>query len=70
MPRKTSRIPTMSHIPANETARGRIERREMPPLERAAVKGSVRVVFWGLRLYIVVMLALVIVGFARGTIGG
>lgn len=35
-------------------------------LTRAQLKGWVRVVFWGLRVYIVVMIALVAIGFARG----
>ncbi|MCY0895391.1 MAG: hypothetical protein OWS03_03685 [Alicyclobacillaceae bacterium] len=37
-------------------------------LERAKVKGSVNVIFWGLRIYIVAMVVLVIIGFTRGTI--
>ncbi len=59
----------MSRIAMKQATHGRIERRRVTPLERATVKGSVQVVFWGLRLYIAVMLILVIVGFARGTIG-
>lgn len=38
------------------------------PLERAHVKGWVRTSFWALRIYILVMLVLVVVGFAKGTI--
>jgi len=45
------------------------EPQELPvTLTRAKVTGLVKGVFWGLRLYIVVMLVLVIVGFARGSI--
>ncbi len=42
----------------------------MAPVEltKAQVKGWVRVVFWGLRVYIVVMIVLVAIGFARGQI--
>lgn len=29
-------------------------------------KGSIKVAFWGLRIYIVVMLILVVIGFTRG----
>ena len=36
------------------------------PLKKIVPKGSIRVVFWGLRIYIVAMLVLVIVGFAHG----
>ncbi|MDA8194435.1 MAG: hypothetical protein M0Z53_10615 [Thermaerobacter sp.] len=36
------------------------------PLTRIAPKGPIRLVFWGLRAYILVMLALVAIGFARG----
>ena len=35
-------------------------------LSRAPVQGWVQVTFWGLRIYIVVMLVLVAIGFARG----
>ncbi|QRF24363.1 hypothetical protein FY534_12555 [Alicyclobacillus sp. TC] len=38
------------------------------PLQRAKVKGWVNVVFWGLRIYILAMVVLVIIGFARGTL--
>ncbi|WP_192847702.1 hypothetical protein [Sulfobacillus thermosulfidooxidans] len=46
----------------------------VPPMEteqpvkltRIVPKGSIRLVFWGLRIYIVVMLILVIIGFSRG----
>ena len=38
------------------------------PLTRAPVKGWVKVVFWGLRVYIAAMLVLVLVGFARGVL--
>ena len=38
------------------------------PLTRAPVKGWVKAVFWGLRVYIVAMLVLVLVGFARGAL--
>ncbi|MHB1626759.1 MAG: hypothetical protein ACYCVB_00080 [Bacilli bacterium] len=37
-------------------------------LTKAQVNGWVRVAFWGLRVYIVVMIALVAVGFAHGRI--
>ncbi|MCL8208436.1 MAG: hypothetical protein K6V97_10245 [Actinomycetia bacterium] len=36
------------------------------PLRRAQPEGWVRWVFWGLRVYIVGMLVLVAIGFARG----
>lgn len=36
------------------------------PLTRAQVKGWIRWSFWGLRLYILVMLVLVVIGFMRG----
>ena len=36
-------------------------------LQRITPKGSIRVVFWGLRIYIVVMLILVVIGFSRGS---
>ena len=36
------------------------------PLTRAKVKGWVSVVFWALRIYIVVMLVLVFIGLAKG----
>ncbi len=35
-------------------------------LERITPKGSIRFIFWGLRIYIVAMLVLVIIGFSRG----
>ena len=35
-------------------------------LRRIQPRGVIRVVFWGLRLYILVMVILVIIGFARG----
>lgn len=38
----------------------------LPELVKIVPKGSIRVVFWGLRLYIVLMVALVIIGFTRG----
>jgi len=47
---------------------GRKEPDTLAPLERAHVKGWVRATFWGLRLYIVLMIILVIVGFTRGSI--
>ena len=37
-------------------------------LPRAKVKGWVSIAFWGLRIYIVVMVALVIYGFLRGAL--
>jgi hypothetical protein len=40
--------------------------RELPPLSRAPVQGPLKWAFWGLRLYIVVMLMLVAIGFTRG----
>ncbi len=42
----------------------------MQPVEltRAKLKGWVRIVFWGLRLYIVAMIVLVAIGFARGQV--
>ncbi len=36
-------------------------------LQRITPNGSIRVVFWGLRIYIVVMLILVVIGFSRGS---
>ena len=57
----------MTHL-AKQTGSARMKRQGAAPLERAVVKGSVQVAFWGLRVYIVAMLILVIVGFARGTI--
>lgn len=36
------------------------------PLTRVAPSGIVRIVFWGLRVYILAMLILVGIGFARG----
>lgn len=36
------------------------------PLTRAKVKGWVSVVFWGLRIYIVIMLVLVTIGLVKG----
>ncbi|WP_179123200.1 hypothetical protein [Ferroacidibacillus organovorans] len=41
---------------------------QLPPLERAQVKGWVSSVFWGLRVYILIMLVLVVIGFSRGYI--
>ncbi len=38
------------------------------PLTRAKIKGWVNWVFWGLRVYIAIMLILVIWGFVRGTL--
>lgn len=38
----------------------------LPELVKIVPKGSVRLVFWGLRVYIVMMIGLVIVGFMRG----
>ena len=35
------------------------------PIKRARIKGWVQVAFWFLRLYIVAMIILVIIGFAR-----
>lgn len=40
--------------------------RALVPLTRAPVQGFVKAVFWGLRLYIAVMLVLVAIGFSRG----
>ena len=40
--------------------------RELAPLRRAPIKGWVQWAFWGLRIYIVVMLVMVAIGFARG----
>ena len=39
---------------------------EPRPLTRAPVRGWIQVAFWGLRIYIVVMLVMVAIGFARG----
>ena len=39
---------------------------EPKPLTCAPVRGWIRVSFWGLRIYIVVMLVMVAIGFARG----
>ena len=46
----------------------------VPPVETEAPakltkivpKGSIRMVFWGLRIYILLMVVLVIIGFTRG----
>ena len=57
----------MTHL-VKQDGQAQIKRHGAAPLERAAVKGSVQFAFWGLRAYIVAMLILVIVGFARGTI--
>jgi hypothetical protein len=35
-------------------------------LTKIVPKGAIRVVFWGLRIYIVLMVILVIIGFTRG----
>ncbi|MCL5972388.1 MAG: hypothetical protein M1499_07495 [Firmicutes bacterium] len=35
-------------------------------LTKIVPRGSIRLVFWGLRIYIVVMVVLVIIGFTRG----
>ncbi|MDA8157903.1 MAG: hypothetical protein M0034_01765 [Deltaproteobacteria bacterium] len=35
------------------------------PVERASVKGWVQIAFWFLRIYIVVMIIMVIIGFSR-----
>jgi len=40
--------------------------RELPPLSRARVRGPLKWAFFGLRLYIAVMLLLVAIGFTRG----
>ena len=40
---------------------------EPQPLTRAPVRGWIQVAFWGLRIYIVVMLVMVAIGFARGS---
>ncbi|WP_206832207.1 hypothetical protein [Alicyclobacillus fructus] len=37
------------------------------PLPRAHVKGWVKAVFWGLRVYIALMLVLVVIGLAKGS---
>ncbi|MCI0182149.1 MAG: hypothetical protein OWR52_12870 [Acidibacillus sp.] len=37
-------------------------------LKRAKVSGWVKFVFWGLRVYIVAMVVLVAIGFARGQV--
>ncbi len=42
--------------------------RELRPLTRATPKGWVKWAFWFLRGYIVIMLAIVVIGFARGTL--
>ncbi|MHB1506154.1 MAG: hypothetical protein ACYCO4_02175 [Sulfobacillus sp.] len=40
---------------------------ELPvPLTRITMKGPVRIAFWALRVYILVMLILVAIGFTRG----
>ncbi len=39
---------------------------EPKPLSRAPVQGWIQLAFWGLRIYIVVMLVMVAIGFARG----
>ena len=38
------------------------------PLTRAKVKGWVNVVFWGLRIYIALMLVLVVIGLLKGNV--
>ncbi len=35
------------------------------PVERAEVKGWIQIAFWFLRIYIVVMIIMVIIGFSR-----
>ena len=35
------------------------------PVERAEVKGWIQITFWFLRIYILVMIILVIIGFSR-----
>ncbi|UTV80063.1 hypothetical protein MQE22_08505 [Acidithiobacillus sp. YTS05] len=42
------------------------ELRVSVPLQRAPIQGWVMWAFWGLRIYIVVMLVMVGIGFARG----
>ncbi|SIT13824.1 MULTISPECIES: hypothetical protein [Alicyclobacillus] len=37
------------------------------PLPRAKVRGWVKAVFWGLRIYIAIMLVLVVIGLAKGS---
>ncbi|AEJ44215.1 hypothetical protein [Alicyclobacillus acidocaldarius] len=37
------------------------------PLARAQVKGWVKAVFWGLRVYIAIMLVLVVIGLVKGS---
>ena len=39
---------------------------EPQPLTRAPVRGWIQVAFWGLRIYIAVMLVMVAIGFVRG----
>ncbi|MHB1281053.1 MAG: hypothetical protein ACYCYL_07465 [Acidithiobacillus sp.] len=39
---------------------------EPRPLARAPIRGGVQIAFWGLRIYIVTMLIMVTIGFARG----
>ncbi|MBU2717896.1 MULTISPECIES: hypothetical protein [Acidithiobacillus] len=39
---------------------------EPKPLTRAPIRGWIQVAFWGLRIYIAVMLIMVAIGFARG----
>jgi hypothetical protein len=35
-------------------------------LERVTPSGPIRIIFWGLRIYIVVMVVVVVIGFTRG----
>ncbi|HEC24995.1 MAG TPA: hypothetical protein ENI54_03150 [bacterium] len=35
------------------------------PIERAEIKGWVKIAFWFLRIYIIIMVVLVIIGFYR-----
>ena len=52
----------------NEASQVRPVLESQRPVELIKIvpKGSIRVVFWGLRVYILLMVVLVVIGFARG----
>ena len=43
-----------------------IELDQPVPLKRIKPKGAIRIAFWGLRIYIMLMLVMVGIGFVRG----
>ncbi|AEJ39367.1 hypothetical protein TPY_1177 [Sulfobacillus acidophilus TPY] len=56
----------MWHFPADDERQVPVDELKPVPLTRAEVRGWIRWSFWGLRLYIAVMLVLVVIGFLRG----